>query len=261
MEHARFSCAQCGEEIIITRKTLAAARREANRQKKNGEICFECRCKKQEAELASLPALKGSEKQIAWADQIRKEFLQMPLDDDLHQWLCEQTSAKLFIENRMPNQIKKAFKASLVQETEVKEEVEEEKESNEKVEWKKFECNIQNIVFETKRAYRIKMPYNSRYNGFNFWVSKKLCRNGSHSYAMLISVASDMYFKLQRSGKTGVIEEKIATQEEMLEAFGGEQVGFVGTDIIETVRHTPTTLLPEKVEVDETLIKQSARSH
>lgn len=257
MEHARFSCAQCGEEIIITRKTLAAARREANRQKKNGEICFECRCKKQKAEFESLPALKGSEKQIAWADQIRKEFLQMPFDEDLHQWILKQTSAKLFIENRMPNRIKKAFKASLVQEAEVKEETKEEQKekSTEKVEWKKFECNIQNIAFETERAYRIKMPHNSRYDGFNFWVSKKLCRNGSHSYAMLISVASDMYFKLQRSGKTGVLEEKIATQEEMLEAFGGEKVGFVGTDIVETVRHTPATLQPEKVEADETLIK------
>ncbi len=251
MEHARFSCAQCGEEMIVIRKTLAAARREANRQKKNGEICFECRCKKQEAEFAMLPALKGSEKQIAWADQIRKEFLQMPFDEDLHQWILKQTSAKLFIENRMPNQIKKAFKASLEQ----KEEAKEESKIAENAKWKKFECNIQNIAFETERAYRIKMPHNSKYDRFEFWVSKKLCRGGAHSYAMLISVASNMQFKLQRSGKTGVLEEKIASQEEMLEAFGGERIGFIGTDIVETVRHTPPVLQPEKVEADATLVK------
>ncbi len=269
MAKASYLCPQCSAKITIVEHNRQAANEKAEHLEQQGRVCFACRCKnesekaKKDAEIMKIPVLEGSEKQIAWAETIRMGFLKMDLPDIVRKWLCEQTSAKFFIDNRLPHEMKMAFRAWLAKEKqkenpEQKEENKEEVKPTEKANWKKFELNIQNISYETDLAYRIKMPHSSKYDGFEFWVSKKLCRGGAHYYAMFISVLSNMQFKLQRLGKREVLDEKIISSEEMIKAFGGERKGFSYFDVVdnvEIVRHTPPVLQPEKVEVDATLIK------
>lgn len=112
------------------------------------------------------------------------------------------------------------------------------------------------------------MPHKSEHDGMKFWVSKKLMRNGSHSYEYLLSVKTDMKFKLIKngSGKTNrfkIIAEYEITADELAEAFRGyveepsntyhEQADF---DREEIVRHTPQPLTPiEDAEADPELVR------
>lgn len=88
--------------------------------------------------------------------------------------------------------------------------------------WKKIKVNIQNIKHETDKAMLIAMPHSSDYDGFTFWISKKLVRDGSNDFEMLVSINEDMTFNLKRtSEKTHkVLDEKEVGCDELIEAFG-----------------------------------------
>lgn len=97
--------------------------------------------------------------------------------------------------------------------------------SNEK-KWRKFAANIQNICAESAKALCIQMPHKSDYDGFQFWVSKKLVRKGGHSYAIHITVCEDMGFTLKKMGQgkynfKKVIAEKPISANTLADAFGG----------------------------------------
>lgn len=135
-------------------------------------------------------------------------------------------------------------------------------------EWRKIAINAQNMCAETERGILIQMPHASDYDGFKFWVSKKLLRTGRHSYEYLLSVNTDMKFKLFKngSGKTTyktVIAECEITADELAEAFRGyvpevrntyhEQADF---DREEIIRHTPEPLAPvQDAEADTELVR------
>lgn len=125
--------------------------------------------------------------------------------------------------------------------------------------WKKFSCNIQNIKHETEKAFLIAMPHSSEFDGFEFWISKKLVREGSNSYEVLVSVTDDMTFKLKRvSDKTRkVLAEQTIDSEAMIDAFGGERVGVkkYQPKPFETITRHPEPLTPECVEPDTDLIR------
>ena len=137
-----------------------------------------------------------------------------------------------------------------------------------KNEWRKIAINVQNICAETDRGILIQMPHKSEHDGMKFWVSKKLMRNGGHSYEYLLSVKTDMKFKLIKngSGKTNrfkIIAEYEITADELAEAFRGyvhephhtyhEEADF---DREEIVRHTPEPLAPvEDAEADPELVR------
>lgn len=134
-----------------------------------------------------------------------------------------------------------------------------------KTEWKKFAFNIQNIAHETDNGILIQMPHNSEYDSFQFWTSKKLTREGRHSYEMLLSVNETMKFKLQKTGngkhnRFKVIAEQEITADELAEAFGGyceaPNAPKIDTEREEIIRHTPEPLDPiEDAEADPELTR------
>lgn len=88
--------------------------------------------------------------------------------------------------------------------------------------WENIKVNIQNIVSETANAVLIKMPNKSKHTDFCFWVSKKLVRNGSHSYEVSIGVKSDFVFNAKRIGKNfRVLDERTLSVSDLKEAFNG----------------------------------------
>lgn len=125
--------------------------------------------------------------------------------------------------------------------------------------WKKIKVNVQNIKHETEKAVLIAMPHSSNYDGFTFWISKKLVRAGSHSYEVQVSINDDMTFNLKRtSEKTrAVLEETTIGADEMIEAFGESHFDS-RRDLpkpVEIVTHVPAPLEAEKVNANESLIR------
>ena len=90
-------------------------------------------------------------------------------------------------------------------------------------EWKKINVNIQNVKHETEKALLIALPHSSDFDGFTFWVSKKLVRPGMHDYLLTLSVHDEMEFNLKRtSDKThAVLEEKTISAVALIDAFEG----------------------------------------
>lgn len=82
--------------------------------------------------------------------------------------------------------------------------------------WKKILFNIQNIETETDKAVLINLPHNSNYDGWKLWVSKKLIKEGSHSYTRSILCTDSFTFKIIRDG-----DEKTLTANELEEVFSG----------------------------------------
>lgn len=119
MAKATYQCPSCSKTITVTDYNRSAVNKKAAYMEARGYVCFACKCKqdaeraKKRAEFMKLPALEGTEKQIAWAETIRMEFLEMDLPQIAREWLCEQTSAKLFIDNRLPHQMQQAFKMAM----------------------------------------------------------------------------------------------------------------------------------------------------
>lgn len=66
--------------------------------------------------------------------------------------------------------------------------------------WKSIQINKQNIKAETSNAMLIAMPHNSLYDGFVFWHSTKLIREGKNSNA--ISVSYNDGFNVIKRSKT-----------------------------------------------------------
>lgn len=122
--------------------------------------------------------------------------------------------------------------------------------------WKKFSLNIQNIKHETEKAILIAMPHNSEYDGFQFWVSKKLVRAGSNSYELSVSVSDSMKFNLKRiSEKTfRILEERTIDADTLIEVFG-EYRFFQKTQNDKVITRVPEKLTPVKVEADAALIR------
>jgi hypothetical protein len=85
MSRAEFQCAECGASVQVWGSSRSEADRKAAWHKKEGHVCDACAAKRRAAEneaaaqtnnAAGLPNLIGSEKQVAWAETIRKEILE-----------------------------------------------------------------------------------------------------------------------------------------------------------------------------------------
>lgn len=88
--------------------------------------------------------------------------------------------------------------------------------------WTKIRVNIQNIKHETEKAVLIAMPNSSEFDGFTFWISKKLVRPTRNDWEVAVSIADDMTVTLKRtSDKTRkVLAEKAVGVATLEEAFG-----------------------------------------
>lgn len=233
--------------------------------------------------------LKGSEKQNAWAKKILAQFIadltkKAPTEKGVEEIgnILRNTTAREVIDNRdymmlwLKERIRKARETPVEAVEEPADVVtpthtEESPKTAPKAptaEWRKVAINAQNICGETDRGVCVQMPHASAHDGFKFWTSKKLMRDGGHSYEYLLSVKTDMTFKLVKNGngkynRFKVIAEYEITADELAEAFRGyvhevsntyhEQADF---DREEIVRHTPQPLTPiEDAEADPELVR------
>lgn len=92
--------------------------------------------------------------------------------------------------------------------------------------WTKVSVNGQNVVYSNDRSLKIKFPHKSDLDGFCFWISRKLVRQGRHSYELLMSIPSDFKGKAQKMGqgrfnRSTVIAEKPVGAADIIAAFGG----------------------------------------
>jgi hypothetical protein len=91
--------------------------------------------------------------------------------------------------------------------------------------WHKIFFNKNQIEYETYTACLIKMPNNSNYKGYSFWMPKKCVREiGGKGYFMIFVYKDDWIFTLKKYGKgvynkNQVIREKVINTIEMEEAF------------------------------------------
>jgi hypothetical protein len=106
------------------------------------------------------------------------------------------------------------------------------------------------------------MPHSSKYDGYQFWISKKLVWAGKHKYEVAVSVNDTMKFSLKRvSPKTyKMLDEKIVTTKDLIETFGEFTEKLVdkydADDFREvTIEHIPEKMPIEKVVIDETLVR------
>ena len=123
--------------------------------------------------------------------------------------------------------------------------------------WKTISINKNQIKAETGKAVLIAMPHKSDYDGYSFWHSAKLVRDGKHSAAVSISYTDDFVFRLKKYGKgrfnrNEVIDEiPIAADEfEMIFSVTDENI-TASVNPYET--HKPQELTAVTVEVPEDL--------
>lgn len=66
------------------------------------------------------------------------------------------------------------------------------------VSWTTVNINDNQVERSTERAYLIKMPHNSDYDGFSFWYPIKLTHSGPHSASITLEIPDDFAFNLRR---------------------------------------------------------------
>lgn len=93
------------------------------------------------------------------------------------------------------------------------------------IEWKKIGLNNTNIVSETERAILIAMPHKSDYDGFSFWIPRKMVKIGRNKGSVELLFPSDFAFTLKKYGKGRynrykIIEEKVIDASDIEESFG-----------------------------------------
>lgn len=124
--------------------------------------------------------------------------------------------------------------------------------------WKNININTNQIKADTGKAVLIAMPHNSDYDGYAFWHTSKLIRNGRHSAAVSLGYTDDFTFTLKKYGKgkynsREVIDEKVIDVAEFENAFG-----VVNENITEKEFKSPyETHKPQTIEaVEHNLIKE-----
>lgn len=90
--------------------------------------------------------------------------------------------------------------------------------------WRSIQINKQNIIAETGKAILIACPHNSDFDGFTFWHSSKLVREGKHHGAVSISYTDEFTFNLKKydNGKRKtrkVVDEAYLNYNELEEIF------------------------------------------
>lgn len=122
--------------------------------------------------------------------------------------------------------------------------------------WRSIQVNKQNIKRETGKAVLIACPHNSDYDGYCFWHSAKLIRDGKHSNAVSISYTEEFTFCLKKYGKGGnILNEVELGYDEIEEVFGVMNENITAKQFKSDYEtHKPAKVAAVKVEVDESLI-------
>lgn len=90
--------------------------------------------------------------------------------------------------------------------------------------WKSININTNQIKANMGKAILLAMPHNSDYDGYVFWHTLKLIRDGKHLASISLNYTDDFTFCIKKYGKgkynnRKVIDEKIIGVEEFENAF------------------------------------------
>lgn len=109
--------------------------------------------------------------------------------------------------------------------------------------------NKNQIERSTGRAYLIKMPHNSDYDGFTFWFPSKLVNEGRHDAALRLCIPASFNFTLKRtSPKTyKVLDEAELSAHQLVDQFRQTDENIQGSDVAYTTE-------VERVEAPEVKI-------
>ena len=120
------------------------------------------------------------------------------------------------------------------------------------MEWKSIQINRQNIKAETPNAMLIAMPHNSLYDGYEFWHSTKLIRDGKNSNAISVSYNDSFKFKLKKYGK-GSHNKFDVIDEDEIDASDFEQAfDIMNENITSSKKDTESYLIiNEPVKIDK----------
>lgn len=129
--------------------------------------------------------------------------------------------------------------------------------------WKSIQINKQNVSRLSSYSSLIQMPHNSDFDGYSFWHTNKLIREGKHKNAFKISYSDDFTFNLVKYGKGKWNKKEIIDRinigvEDFEEAFGvmDENIkskGETGDKESYLIIKQPEKLNIENVEVKECL--------
>lgn len=118
--------------------------------------------------------------------------------------------------------------------------------------WKQININVQNIKVDADKSILIKMPHNSKYDGYDFWHPKKLVRNGKHIYAVTISYMDNFEFRLKKYGKGKTNFTKVLDEITISAAEFEKEFQIMDENIREPEANNNSYLIvqePKKIEV------------
>lgn len=121
------------------------------------------------------------------------------------------------------------------------------------MEWKSIQINKQNIKAETSNAMLIAMPHNSKYNGYEFWHSIKLIREGKNSNAISVSYNDGFKFKLKKYGKGNYNKFDVIDEDEIDTNDFEQAFDIMNENITSSKKDTESYLIvnePTKVDKD-----------
>ena len=114
--------------------------------------------------------------------------------------------------------------------------------------WRSININLQNIKAETDKATLIACPHNSRYDGYCFWHTNKLVRNGTQKNSISISYTEEFDFKLMKYKGKEVVDEVAVDYEEIEYIFR-----HMNTKKNDFETHKPKQLVAENIGALEEL--------
>ena len=118
--------------------------------------------------------------------------------------------------------------------------------------WKNVNINTNLIKTETSKSVLINCPHSSKYDGFCFWHSAKLVRNGRHSAAVSIGYTDDFTFKLKKYGKGKYNSRDVISEVEISVSEFEEMFGVINENVSAPVVKNPyETHKPQTLEVTE----------
>lgn len=247
-----------------------------------------------------LPELTGTPKQVAWANTIRGQFIALLQKEEGVRMdvaliiIRLYTSASWWIDNRSvdfgaltnlkimfdarKDEVLAILKGNIAEKpaqepAEAPKDPENDKptaqaqKAPQKPVWRKIALNKQNIEHTTATGALIKMTHSSEHDGFKFWVSAKLLREGRHSYELFLSVKDDMEFKLQKRGgwssNNKLLDERTISADQLAEAFGGyvedapryTSQAKIANDEETIEHHVPAPLAPVEIDADPELAR------
>lgn len=119
--------------------------------------------------------------------------------------------------------------------------------------WKNININIQNIKFNNGSSVLINCPNKSKYDGYSFWHSAKLVRNGKNSYSKSLGYTNDFKFILKKYRKSRYNSNEVIDEKEISVEDFEEMFNIMNKNIVEPKINIESYVIiedPKKIDKD-----------